>query len=568
MKPTTSKSPHYLVRNSYSYCFRMKVPQDLQKYVGRKELRYSLKTGYRSEARAKALMLAGIVHRIIRSLRKGGAELSELTDDQIQAMVQKYLRDWVKRLDERWLVNEAEDRFLNREMFHQYVRDLDYIKEDIVEDLALCDYHRTEKTADVLLEKNDVVGLEKESRNYRKLCRELLKIQLQELEIEKKQMLGDYSDSYSATVNGQLSAGSREAANEPEGELISEMIERHAAETGVNWTPKTKEENLSILRLFVEVAGNVPIQSITRKNVAEFKQTLMKLPPNRNKSLQYRNKSIPEILKMEVTNTMSNTTVGKYLTRISALFEYARRHGIYKGENPATRMNPPTDKLPNEARAPYDEDELTKILCSEEYLKDEHKYSYQFWAPILALFTGARENELAQLHLSDIREAKDSAWVLDLNKAEEKGLKTRSSKRIIPIHHFLLEDLNFLSYVEALKAKGEQRLFPELKKSRDGYGRNVSRWFNESYKKKCGIESTDGRKRDFHSFRTTFINQLVRLKVHDRMRLQVSGHSAGKDMTSVYADPFPAKQVRDEVISKLDYGIDLSHLKNSRFVIK
>ena len=52
------------------------------------------------------------------------------------------------------------------------------------------------------------------------------------------------------------------------------------------------------------------------------------------------------------------------------------------------------------------------------------------------------------------------------------------------------------------------------------------------------------------------------------MRLQVEGHSAGKDMTNVYADPFPAKQLYDEVISNLDYGIDLSHLENSRFVIK
>jgi hypothetical protein len=52
------------------------------------------------------------------------------------------------------------------------------------------------------------------------------------------------------------------------------------------------------------------------------------------------------------------------------------------------------------------------------------------------------------------------------------------------------------------------------------------------------------------------------------MRLQVAGHSPGKDMTSVYADPFPAKQLYEEVISKLDYSIDLSHLKKSKHVMK
>ena len=40
------KSPSYLVRNPYSYCFRMVVPKDLQKFVGRRELRYTLRTGY------------------------------------------------------------------------------------------------------------------------------------------------------------------------------------------------------------------------------------------------------------------------------------------------------------------------------------------------------------------------------------------------------------------------------------------------------------------------------------------------------------------------------------------
>ncbi len=39
------KSPSYLIRNPYSYCFRMKVPTDLQGVIGRKELRYSVKTG-------------------------------------------------------------------------------------------------------------------------------------------------------------------------------------------------------------------------------------------------------------------------------------------------------------------------------------------------------------------------------------------------------------------------------------------------------------------------------------------------------------------------------------------
>ena len=38
------KSPVYLVRNPYSFCFRMIVPKDLRKFVGKTELRYTLRT--------------------------------------------------------------------------------------------------------------------------------------------------------------------------------------------------------------------------------------------------------------------------------------------------------------------------------------------------------------------------------------------------------------------------------------------------------------------------------------------------------------------------------------------
>ena len=53
----------YLVRNPHSYCFRYRVPPDLQKIVGRKEIRYSLRTG--AIGRSKN-MSAGIVVKVKR----------------------------------------------------------------------------------------------------------------------------------------------------------------------------------------------------------------------------------------------------------------------------------------------------------------------------------------------------------------------------------------------------------------------------------------------------------------------------------------------------------------------
>jgi hypothetical protein len=75
MQPPTP-SPSYLIRNQYSYCFRLQVPADIQNYLGKKELRYSLKTGYLSLAKSKArfctLVSSSVYLELLERLRCHG----------------------------------------------------------------------------------------------------------------------------------------------------------------------------------------------------------------------------------------------------------------------------------------------------------------------------------------------------------------------------------------------------------------------------------------------------------------------------------------------------------------
>jgi len=355
-------------------------------------------------------------------------------------------------------------------------------------------------------------------------------------------------------------------------ELLSEVIKRHVSEAKVKWNPKTVSTHISTLNLFVEVVGDVPIKSIPRKKVSEFKDVLRKLPPNMRKVKQYRDKTIQQILEMDVEKTLGTLTINDHLQRISSMFEYACINGLYDGPNPASKMQLPEDKSSRERRAPFTVDEITKIFRSEQYLEDSFKYPFQFWTPIIALFHGIRQNEVAQLYLSDIRKSEDGTWVFYLGKdTDDKKLKSKASKRLVPIHPFILNELNFLKFFKKLQSEGEQRLFPEIKRGRDGYGQRVSKWFNETYKKKCGIVDVDGRKKDFHSFRTTFITHIAHKKLPKELRLQTVGHSIGRDTSSKdYIDPFPPKQIYNEIIRKVDFEklIDLSHLKQSHYVPK
>jgi hypothetical protein len=126
------------------------------------------------------------VHLVSEDFRKGGIELSKLSDKQIQDIVKKYLEENVKMLEERWQLEDGQNPVYTPDDFYNYVRDIDYMKQDIIGYLGTSDYSTVERIADDLLELNEVVGLEKDSYSYRKLCREILQAQIKKLEIEKR----------------------------------------------------------------------------------------------------------------------------------------------------------------------------------------------------------------------------------------------------------------------------------------------------------------------------------------------------------------------------------------------
>jgi hypothetical protein len=57
------KSPHYLVSKAHSYCVRVNVPKDLQRFIGRQELRYSLKTVCLGFERHRAQLISDQIQR-------------------------------------------------------------------------------------------------------------------------------------------------------------------------------------------------------------------------------------------------------------------------------------------------------------------------------------------------------------------------------------------------------------------------------------------------------------------------------------------------------------------------
>ena len=164
------------------------------------------------------------------------------------------------------------------------------------------------------------------------------------------------------------------------------------------------------------------------------------------------------------------------------------------------------------------------------------------WIPLIGYYSGARLNEIAQLHLTDFVEV-DGISMFSFNPdGEHKKIKTRAGVRKVPVHPELIR-LGLLAHVELLRDQGKDRLFPELKPGRDGYGQLPSKWFAR-YKARCNITA---RRKVFHSFRHTFVTCLMQAEVPLERIAALAGHEDDSETFGRYGKGFSARTLLADV---------------------
>jgi len=319
--------------------------------------------------------------------------------------------------------------------------------------------------------------------------------------------------------------------------------------------PKTVAEYRHALQVFTEILGDFPIRSIRVQDVAKYRETLRKLPVHMSK--RYPGQSVAEILKRTHPKTLNLATVNQQIGRVSQLFDWAIQNELAT-INPAKRQGIRRKKAPRTERHEFSRPQLDTIFQALATLPLRH--SYQVWAPLLALYTGARLNEIAQLELDDIREHEGIAYISITDEGSgEKKVKTSAGRRDVPLHPHLKE-LGFLDYVDQLRERNQLRLFTKLKKSRDGFGRKLSRWFNEDFLVSINIKELGDRKLVFHSFRHTFANALKQKDVEESMIGELMGHANDSVTTGRYVKD-PRLETKREAIGKLAFELPIEALR-------
>ena len=330
---------------------------------------------------------------------------------------------------------------------------------------------------------------------------------------------------------------------------IGEVVERHLKEgqRGDLWVAKTLSEKREALTLLSELLTGRSLKSMTKSDARIVKSNISKLPKNRNKSPLTKDLSLDAMLQLEGVPTVAVRTLNGYMSHFQTFFKWAVEQG-YADDNVFEGMRFMVSKRSKAAaKDAFNKEQLRTIFMhlteNPDGLvkKETHK-----WVSLIAMFTGARLNEVAQLDGTDLQ-LHDGVWCFSFASDGDdtnKRLKTEASRRLVPMHDVLLE-LGLQDFCQAA-VKRKTRLFPDLNyEAQNGYGRNVGRWMNESLLVKLGIKTPT---LTFHSLRHSFNTQLAQKDTPEHLQKAILGHTqSGMSYDTYFKAGFLPDQLKPEV---------------------
>lgn len=479
-----------------------------------------------------------------------------MTRDQIKQLAEQFFKDTLNELEEDRLMGVGVSSCpKNEDELDAYLEALQDSTAEMKEALAYSNHKMVDHLANDLLSRNGITL--QDDQVFSMLCREIMKQVIRVNKIEERRAVGDYSDDLVISPPHAPSDNIDSIDTSPQlSSMIDKFIEDYKRKESANLN--TISEYESLCATFLQIVGDKPVTSITRDNLREYQDTLKKLPPHINKSKIYKGKTIAQILEMNPSKTLGVSSISKHIVVVKALFTWMVQEEVID-KNISDVLKPPPKKEPvDEQRKVFDTEDLQKLvkgLLDEEKQGNLKGRPERLWIPLISLFSGMRLNEICQLHTTDVLQIND-VWCFKVAADDEgeKKLKTKASKRIVPIYPTLI-DLGFLDHCQQMK--DEPRLWMNLSKGVRGYHKNFSNWFLRSFLR---TYITDDEKKNFHSFRHTFINTLKQLEVEETIIAEIVGHENSSITMSRYGKKYdPSKYL--EKMELIDYGVDFSLLR-------
>jgi integrase len=311
------------------------------------------------------------------------------------------------------------------------------------------------------------------------------------------------------------------------GETVSKAAEAWYAELRKKSLRGTTLDGHKLrVRTFISKVGDVPLTDVTRAVASDFLDGL---------KVSVRTRNI-------------------YAHTLKCVFKSAGRRGRFSN---AAEDNPFDEQRTKAAGASYQPFTIAGLQTLFDALPRETKPKTHTpetalpWVALIALYTGMRLEEIAQLTTADVREETANGatvWVVDVHNGGSNKLKNETSARLIPVHSELVR-LGLLDYVEALP-KGP--LFPGLTR-RESKGGKIGARVGELFRKKLVALGLKREGLCFHSFRHTVAGALDAAGVPQSDAARVLGHAVAGMSYGTYSQAGPGLKRVAAVVQEIKY---------------
>lgn len=544
----------YIYLRNKTYYYRVRIPKSISCYFKKTELHKSLKTANRTLAKK----YAKILHAHFTFIHQG-ITMGKLSTQDIEVAVKKFVQLRFYKVDEECYnhpdpkntlqyQNSEWDAYI--QSYKQQIHSNNYLDATIQEAVTLLDSRNKEYTQeDISLTCKQIA-----QGHIHTIQTIKSKIDNDTYNTTKNPYTTDYiTNTLTPTIETELSqeinpkplpATIITTKNVKPILTLERAYEDFIRHTKVanNWTKDTLGEHKRVknyMTMYFSAAKDV--NSITRQELLNLRGLLLEIPTRWTQKKAYQGITTLEELcaKAKSLNdaTQSSVTVDKILTHLFGFFEYLEINGlIAKNPHVKLRINSKTKGHSSKKRVAYSTKDLRHLLSSPLYthnLATTLKHNPErLFIPLLAMFQGARMNELCQLYKEDIKQV-EGIWCIDINRDRDKSIKNDESVRIIPIHQSIL-DAGFIEYVNTIKTP---RLWSNLTKTEKyenanddegSYSKAFSSWYRRAVNRKY---ITQDPKKVFHSFRHNVVSALIDKNIRGEHIAAIVGHSQDLDMT-------------------------------------
>lgn len=518
---------------SARYYVRVTIPADLAQDYGRSEIWKSLGTASPAEAKVKAPAVYMAIQDEFAARRRG----REIVENDVAAIAWKHYSELVEnderfrdqnltddQLDELWREMEAEFGEYDFGAYQAFadIRDrIQTYKRHRERSRTLLTSGDPNKVLEAVVESVDEhvaayrAVLPKTSPIYRKVAAGVARAEMEALKRADERDVMDWT----GTPSDPLIKRAEQPKAAPAGSRIVDHYDRFLKQRASDISADTISQNRGVIQLFAEFVGeDLPVDQLRRKHVAEWRDQLYLMPKMAKQVTVLKNLKFKDVIAANQKlgrPTIDPKTINRYLSALSPFAKWLAANDLVGNPIMVDDMFIKLDRS-KPKRAPFSNDQLKALFNSPLFrgcLSNtvEHKpgnftiRDWRYWLPLIALFSGMRLGEIAQLLVEDLQEM-HGIWTMHVTTDgdDEKRLKTVGSERIVPVHSELIT-LGFLSYYRARKAAGSKRLFPEIKPDSRGFMSGVPSKFLNTYLDRIGVKT---KTLAMHSFRHLFADRL------------------------------------------------------------